>query len=130
MAKVIGTVDDLGRHVVRVEVPGHDGFLAVVDTGFNRALMMSATEALAMGFVLEEHGLIVELGTTARVSVGRAVGTIRWLDRTIQVDVLVSKEPAGVHRPDVAKVLIGTQLLVNCVLLVDFASGVVEIETQ
>jgi hypothetical protein len=130
LAKIIGSVDDLGRPVVRIEVPNRDGFIAVVDTGFNRSLMMSATEAMAMGFVVEEKGQIVELGTMARVRVGRAIGTIRWLDRVIQVDAFISQEPTGVHRPDVARVLLGTEMLRGCLLLVDFAGGVVEIETQ
>jgi predicted aspartyl protease len=130
LAKIVGSIDDLGRPVVRIEVPNRDGFLAVIDTGFNRSLMMSTTEAAALGFVQEEKGQIVELGTTAQVMVGRAIGTIEWLDRKIQVDALISREPTGVHRPDVAQVLLGTELLRGCLLLVDFANGVVEIETQ
>ena len=74
MAKVTGSVDDLGRPVVRVEVPGHDGFLAVIDTGFNRSLMLLAAEAAAMGFALREETETVELGTTARVEVRSGVG--------------------------------------------------------
>jgi predicted aspartyl protease len=130
LAKVVGTVDDLGRPVVRIEVPGRDGFLAVVDTGFNRSLLLQAAEAVAMGFSIEERTESVELATTAKVDVRRAVGTIRWLDRRVAVDALISNEPLGTHRPDMARALTGTELLTGCLLLVDFAARVVEIETQ
>ncbi len=130
MARVVGSVDDLGRPVVRIEIPDHDGFLAVVDTGFNRSLLLQAADAAAMGFVSIDRKEIVELGTAARALVVVAVGSIRWLDRTIRVAALVSDEPATAQRPDAARALIGTELLAECLLLVDFAARVVEIETQ
>jgi predicted aspartyl protease len=129
LAKIVGAIDDLGRPVVRVEVPGRDGFLAVVDTGFNRSLLLQAAEAAAMGFIRTDSEEIVELGTTARASVVPALGTIRWLDRTLQVEAFVSDEPAATNRPDTARALLGTALLADCLLLVDFSGRVVEIET-
>ena len=130
MAKVIGSTDDLGRPVVRVEVPDRDGFLAVVATGFNRSLLLQAAEAQAMGFVITENSEIVELGTTARVPVRRAYGRIQWLDRILQLEAFVSNEPPATSRPDMARALIGTELLADCLLLVDFRSRIVEIEDQ
>ena len=96
MAKVIGSVDDLGRPVVRIEVPDRDGFLAVVDTGFKRSLLLLISEAQAMGFVVTEDAETVELGTAVKTKVLRARGMVRWLDRTIQVEALVSDEPMPV----------------------------------
>jgi predicted aspartyl protease len=128
LAKVFGSVDDLGRPVVRVEVPGHDGFLAVVDTGFNRSLMLTATEAQELGFAVSETNTTVELGTTARSWVRRGSGTIEWFGKTVTVDVLVSNEEASTHRADTARALLGTQLLAGCLLLVDFEQRTVEIE--
>jgi predicted aspartyl protease len=131
LAKVIGYVDDLGRPVVRIEVPGRDGFLVVVDTGFNRSLLMQASEVEAMGFTITENTVRVELGTTVGADVHRAVGTIFWLGRTMRVDVLVSNEPAiETHRVDTARALIGAELLTDCLLLVDYRTRVVEIEEQ
>ena len=72
MAKVIGSVDDLGRPVVRIEVPDRDGFHAVVDTGFNRSLLLLISEAQAMGFVVTEDAETVELGTAVKTKVLRA----------------------------------------------------------
>ena len=130
LAKVIGSVDDLGRPVVRIEVPDRDGFLAVVDTGFNRSLLLLISEAQAMGFIVTEDAETVELGTAVKTKVLRARGIVRWLDRTIQVEALVSDEPMPVSGRDTARALVGTELLANCPLLVDFVARGVEIEEQ
>jgi predicted aspartyl protease len=130
LAKITGSIDELGRPVVRIEVPGRDGFLAVVDTGFNRSLLMQSLEAEAMGFTITEEVAVVELGTTLRVQVHRAIGKIHWLDQIIQVDTLVANEELLVQRPDLARALIGTALLADCLLLVDFRTRLVEIEDQ
>jgi predicted aspartyl protease len=130
LAKVIGSVDELGRPVVRIEVPDREGFLAVVDTGFNRSLLLLISEAQAMGFVVTEDAEIVELGTAVKTKVLRASGMVRWLDRTIQVEALVSDEPMPVSGRDTARALVGTELLANCRLLVDFVARGMEIEEQ
>ncbi len=130
LAKIIGSVDDLGRPIVRVEVLGRDGFLAVIDTGFNRSLLLTAAEAIAMGFVIEVRTEAVELATTAQVFVRRATGTIRWLGRDTVVDALITDEPVVVHRPDIARALVGAELLAQCLLLVDYPARSVEIETR
>jgi predicted aspartyl protease len=130
LGKIIGSVDDLGRPTVRVDVPGRDGFLAVIDTGFNRSLLLTAAEALAIGFVIEVRTEAVELATTAQVLVRRATGTIRWLGKDTAVDALITDEPVATHRPDTARALIGAELLAGCLLLVDYPARRVEIETQ
>ena len=130
MAKIIGSVDDLGRPIIRLEVPGRDGLVAVVDTGFNRSLLLLATDALSLGFAIKQKTEIVELGTTERVTVRRASGEIFWLGKKLRVEALISNEPTPVYRPDTARALIGTELLFGTLLLVDFASRLVEIESQ
>jgi predicted aspartyl protease len=129
-ARIIGSVDDLGRPVIRIDIQGRDGFLAVVDTGFNRSLMLMATEAKAMGFELTDSEEIVELGTTIKATVVPALGNIEWLGRTVRVEALVSSEPSVGSHPDVARALVGTELLADCLLLVDFRRRTVEIEAQ
>ena len=130
MAKLVGGVDELGRPIVRVDVPGHDGFLAVVDTGFNGSLMLQRSEATTQGFLGNKRLAVVELGTTAQVVVEKATGSISWLGRELRVEALISNQPAPIQRPDTARALLGTELLADCLLLVDFATRVVEIETQ
>lgn len=129
--KVVGTVDDLRRPIVRIEVPGREGFLAIVDTGFNGALLLMAAEAIAMGFEISDEIETVELGTSARTSVRRGLGTVQWLGRSITVNAFISTEPIAINiRPDVARALIGTELMAGCLLLVDFPDRIVEIEQE
>ncbi len=130
LAKIIGSVNELGRPVVRIDVPGHESRLAVVDTGFNRALMLRHDQAITFGFAFTGLNECVELGTTSISKVERAIGRIEWLGRLIAVDAFVSAEPPVAHRPDTARALIGTELLADCLLLVDSFSRLVAIETQ
>lgn len=130
MAEIVGSVDDLSRPVVHIEVPGRDGFLAVIDTGFNRSLLLLATEARAMGFFVTDDIETVELGTAVTARVLRARGTIHWLDRSLVVEALVSDEPMPTTAHDTAHALVGTELLADCLLLVDFAMRRVTIDDQ
>lgn len=127
MAKVIGSVDDLGRPVIRVEGKS-DGILAVVDTGFNGDLLVTRPAAHALGVTGMVREADVELGdgSVARVFHGRA--TISWLGADRDVRVLVSD--AWMTIGDAPIGLAGTALLTPHLLLVDFAQGTVEIETQ
>ncbi len=127
---MIGSVDELGRPVIRIEVPEKDGLLVVVDTGFNRTLMLQHDEAISMGFTFTGLSEYVELGTSSVSEVQRATGRIHWLGKILNIDAFVSTEPPATHRPDTARALLGTELLQDCLLLVDFAERVVEIETQ
>jgi hypothetical protein len=129
LAKIVGSIDGLGRPVVRIQVAGHDDILAIVDTGFNGSLMLESIEARQKGFVIDELTELVELGTTARVEVRRATGTIDWLGRPTVVDALISDEPSRPGATDVARALLGTALMSDCLLLVDFPNKLVEIET-
>ena len=55
LPELVGHVDQRDRAVVRVSLPGRDqSFLALVDTGFNGSLLMEATDAVSLGFVLRE----------------------------------------------------------------------------
>jgi hypothetical protein len=129
LAKIVGSIDGLGRPVVRIQVAGHDDILAIVDTGFNGSLMLESIEARQKGFVIDELTELVELGTTARVEVRRATGTTDWLGRPTVVDALISDEPSRPGATDVARALLGTALMSDCLLLVDFPNKLVEIET-
>ena len=48
----------------------------------------------------------------------------------IRIAAPISNEPPAVHRPDMARALIGTELLAGCLMLVDFVDRVAEIETR
>ena len=127
MAKVIGSVDDRGRPVIRID--GHqESILVVVDTGFNGDLMVTRAAAQLLGIAPVSREADVELGdgTTVRVYQGRS--SISWLGEQRPVRVLVSDSWTTVADAPVG--LLGTELLSPHLLLIDFAARTVEIETQ
>lgn len=130
MAKLIGSIDDLGRPLVRLKLPrGQDDLLAIIDTGFNGELMMSLSVARSLAMPLENDLVPIELGTGTieRVYVGQL--DVRWLEQEQRLRVLVSKTwPAP--RPDAPVALIGTRLLRPHLLMIDFGADTLEIETQ
>jgi predicted aspartyl protease len=130
LANLIGNVDDRGRPVVRIEVPGHDELLAVVDTGFNRSLFLMADQALVLGFTVLEREETVELGTTERTNVHVAIGHILWFGATVKVEALVAKDGRRRIDPDAPRALIGTKLLAGCHVLIDFPRGTIEVESS
>ena len=127
MAKVIGSVDQRRRPVVRVE-GRTDGIPAVVDTGFNGELMLTRPAAHALGVTGVLREADVELGDGSIAHVYEGVATIRWLGEDREVGVLVSD--TWLTMGDAPVGLVGTELLSPHLLLVDFAQGTVEIETQ
>ena len=130
MAKLIGSIDALGRPLLRLPISGgHDDLLALVDTGFNGELMTSLDVARSLRITLDEDLEPIELGTgtVERVYVGRI--DMRWLGRQTRVEVLVSSRwPAP--RPDAPVALIGTRLLRPHQLIIYFDADTLEIETQ
>ena len=91
MAKVMGSVDDLGRPVVRLE-GAQEGILVIVDTGFNSDLMLTRAAARALGAERTDREIDVELGTgtIARVLRGRA--TVSWLGEQRLVQVMIADD--------------------------------------
>ena len=129
LPKLVGSVDDIGRPVVRVAVVGRDDeMLATIDTGFNGELLMGMGDAALLGVGQRTQGDSVELGHG--VSVAVEVGRLRivWLDAEREVTVLITDRLQPVANGPVA--LVGTALLTPHLLLIDFAQGTVEIETQ
>ena len=127
MAKVIGSVDLRGRPVIRIDGK-HESLLFVVDTGFNGALMVGreAARALAIDPITRETDVELGDGKTVLVNEGRA--TIQWMGQSRRVRVFVSND--WLPSDDDPVGLLGTDLLAPHLLLIDFASGLVEIETQ
>jgi predicted aspartyl protease len=130
LAKLLGAVDHRGRPVVRVAVVGReDEVLATIDTGFNGEVMIVAGDAVAVGVAMRDGGRRVELGHGESVDVRTGRLRLRWLNLEQEVSVLIGerREPSREGEPIM---LIGTRLLSPHLLLVDFGSGTVEIETQ
>ena len=91
MAQVIGSVDERGRPVVRIE-GRQESVLVIVDTGFNGDLMTTRDAATLLGADPLRRETEVELGDGRTVRVYETRATIMWLDRERRVRVLVSDE--------------------------------------
>ena len=122
-----GSVDDLNRPLVRIEMPGFtDPLVAFVDTGFNGTLLIDETQALRLGFSVTRNSTTpVRLATQRyeNFKVGR--GSFMWLGERRTITAFVMIEPQGERRARNAgkteeEILIGTELLLDCRLQIDF----------
>ena len=130
LSKLVGAVDNLGRPVVRVAIVGRDDeILGTIDTGFNGEVMLAAGDAGALGVFVSEDAEDVEPGHGEMVDVRVGRLRLKWLDVERDVVVLVSDRET-LTREGNPILLIGTRLLKPHLLLIDFAQGTVEIETQ
>lgn len=127
VAKVVGSVDDRQRPVVRVSF-GDTELLLVVDTGFNGDVLLSATAAAEIGLAVGGDTTTVELGDGTVASIVETMHSVVWLGRSRRIRALISVawRPVG----DSPVGLIGTNLLDPHLLFIDFDARTVEIETQ
>ncbi len=130
MAKLSGSIDQLGRPLVRIGLPrGADDLLAMVDTGFNGDLMMSGFIARQLKVTVNDARVHVELGTGQIEAVRNGTLDITWMGLERRAKVLVS-EHWQPPKPDVPVAMIGTRLLRPHLLTIDFDADTVEIEAQ
>ena len=122
-----GSVDDLNRPLVRIETPSFaDPLVAFVDTGFNGALLIDETQAARLGFsVMRNSATPVRLASRRDEDVMVGRGSFIWLGerRTIIAHVLIEiqgERRARNARETEEEILIGTGLLPDCRLEIDF----------
>lgn len=131
MRTLIGSIDLRRRPIVRIDKEGReDGFLALLDTGFNGELLVSQTDAEVLGFARRAGTSTAELAGGQVYELSRGQGEILWLGRKRRVDVLISAEATRPRRDGEPVALVGTRLLAPHMLLIDFLSSTVEIEAQ
>jgi predicted aspartyl protease len=131
LATLVGSVDQRRRPLIRIErTLNEDGFLALLDTGFNGELLVSIETVKRFGFELRDASSLAETagGQVQRLLIGQA--TIMWLGQPRPVELLVAPEPARNVLPDDPIALIGTGLLDPHFELIDFAGKRIEIESQ
>jgi predicted aspartyl protease len=122
-----GSVDDLKRPLVRIETPGFtDPLVAFVDTGFNGAILIDETQAARLGFSVARDSIRpVQLASQRNENFLFGQGSFIWLGerRTITAYVLIEtqgKRRARNARKTEEEILIGTELLSDCRLEIDF----------
>jgi predicted aspartyl protease len=122
-----GSVDDLNRPLVRIETPGFtDPLVAFVDTGFNGALLLDERQAARLGFSVVRNSITpVRLASQRNEDFLRGRGSFLWLGELRTITAYVMIETQGERRARNARkteeeILIGTDLLSDCRLEIDF----------
>lgn len=122
--------DHLLRALTRIESPTTHSFLAMIDTGFNRELLMSRSMALDLGLKVSDPHQSNDTAVRAggRVPLSYAKTTIHWLGEQRGVLVLVIADDATIKYDGSDVALLGAQLLLDCQVVFDYASGSVTIQ--
>lgn len=117
MAQEKGFVNENLEAVLTIELSNGSTMECVLDTGFNGFLLLprSFVEANSLDFVGREAVTMVEQKTT---EIDFAAGTVKWLGEEILVGILVS---------EVNESLLGTQMLIDSVLKIDYKNLTVKI---
>ena len=127
MARIVGSVDDRGRPLIRI-AGRRDDLLLTVDTGFNGDLFLTRFGAELLGVTPTGRATAVELGdgSTAFVEVART--TIAWLQERRPIRVRVT----NVWKPIADEIvgLLGTGLPSPHRLTIDFAARTVDIQSS
>src|SRR3954462_3359627 len=77
---VEGSVDDLNRPLVRVELANFsDPLIAFIDTGFNGALLVDEPQAIKLGFAIFKHRAQVRLASQREENFLLSRGKVAWL---------------------------------------------------
>lgn len=117
MAQEKGLVNENAEAVLAVEFSDSARIDCVLDTGFNGFLMLPRpfVEENSMDIVGREPVAMVE-GRSAEIDI--AVSAIKRLGERIAVNILVS---------ETSEALIGTKLLENSILEIDYINSVVKV---
>lgn len=120
MALESGRVNSYREAVVLLRFQGGAVIECVVDTGFDGALMLPRTFVSQIPIsVIGE--LTFEMVGGARMSAAVGLTVVNWLEGLHQVEVIVSEG---------ADALIGTELLIETILTIDYRSSRLGISTQ
>lgn len=128
-----GSIDSLRRPYISVDAPGNHSVLLHIDTGLNRKLVVNRHALYRLGaenFTLDYKTYQpVQLADLSRTDAFVGLVRLIWFGQTEWIEALITtyvprqpprdKDPVG---------LIGTELLRDCRLMVDFPQGLVEIE--
>ncbi len=127
----LGSIDRRYRPLLRLARSGAgEGFLALLDTGFNGELMCDT--AVVAPLNIQPSGRIEEVELAGGVKLHAQFGwlTIDWLGRPRRVSVLVAAidEEQRTKRDGEPIALVGGALLAPTLVLLGYDAGVVEIE--
>jgi predicted aspartyl protease len=132
LAEMRGSVDGLGRPLLRININGRsDDILTTVDTGFNGELLMTELEAQRLGIIPLGVDGKVTLGDGTEVLARQAIATLIWFGHARHVKVQLTapaKATESRHRhADDPIALIGTSLITPNILEINFGTRTVAI---
>jgi predicted aspartyl protease len=122
-----GSIDDLNRPLVRIELPGFsDSLIAFIDTGFNGAVILDEAQATTMGFKVSASwhaGVTLASQREETFLLGR--GMFQWFGERKEITAYILVETQAERRARIAhkteeEILIGTELLSACRVELDF----------
>lgn len=112
---------------MRVEAAGFpDPLVAFIDTGFNGAIIVDEAQAARLGFdIAGKWYARVKLASSRDESFQLCRGTFPWFDEQVPITAFVLQETqeqrsARTARKTEEEILIGTELLSDCRLEIDF----------
>lgn len=124
-----GSIDDWNRPLVRIEASGFlDPLVAFIDTGFNGAIIVDEAQAARLGFdIAKKWYARVSLASLREERFQLCRGTFPWFGEQLPVTAFVLEESQEQRRARTARkteeeILIGTELLSDCRLELDFPS--------
>lgn len=115
--KVSGWVDEHLSPRIKIEIPKGKAITPVVDTGFNGYLVLPVSLLNEIGFK-RKGSTVVELADGSMVTSELYEGTIIWFGKA---------QTVRVHATSSEDALLGTQMLIGCVLELDVEAGRVDI---
>lgn len=123
-----GWIDDIDQPFVRLRLGRlEDPSPVVIDTGFNGQLLMSRILAIEAGFEISDSKQSVTLGDEQEQSLRRAHGTVDWFGIHRSVVAFVYEPSQSEKRRPSRPAKIGTQLLNDARLEIDFVARAVRI---
>jgi predicted aspartyl protease len=121
-----GSVDDLGRPIVRIEAFGFsDSLVAIIDTGFNGAAIVDANQAQRLGIKTYNQFANARLASQREEKFLLGRGRFLWFGEEISITAFVLIETDEERRMRIARkreeeIIIGTELLEKCQVVLDF----------
>ena len=128
----LGSVDNLGRCLVRLETQDSNSILLQVDTGFNGKILIT-TYALPMledsnYLFIEGEGVKIQLADLSEQIADYYSLKLLWFGNEEKIEALLTTHiPKQAPKEDDPVGLIGTGMLLGCKLHIDFPSKEVEI---
>lgn len=111
---------------MRIELAGFsDPLVAFIDTGFNGAVLMDEPQAIKLGFEVLKHEAQVRLASQREENFLLGRGKFAWLGESKSITAYVLIETQDERRARIARkteeeILIGTELLSDCRLEINF----------